>query len=290
MDLIEHRWQPFCNHQTRGEFAECDSLIGFWCRAGRAVHPNAASEGLHPATSTQPTAPPSHEEDYVHPSQKKKKSGKSFLNFSSWKQKVCNVQKRTDVCKTSIHFYCFIAYWVLFITVVYIKHYIRSSQQPRLWANKYFCASAAPNPNQRHDNKPSLRCLEPPDTLARLRAHRDENFWKRAEHHAQTFAPERIAAFLTSYLNLFATWQKAEAPLKRRARPLSSVLLSILYGYPWRPGASTASGFTSSEEGWGTRIGWWGGEGGITTWKRLVRLANNFWLWDKPERGRKKIK
>lgn len=70
MDFTEHRWQPFCNHQTRGEFAECHSLIGFWCRAGRAVHPNAASEGLHPATSTQPTAPPSREEDYVHPSRK----------------------------------------------------------------------------------------------------------------------------------------------------------------------------------------------------------------------------
>lgn len=47
-----------------------------------------------------------------------------------------------------------------------------------------------------------------------------------------------------SYLNLLAMWQKAESPLKWFGRLLSSVLLSILYGYPWPPKTSTASGLT----------------------------------------------
>lgn len=47
-----------------------------------------------------------------------------------------------------------------------------------------------------------------------------------------------------SYLNSFSTWQKGESPLKWCGRQLSCVLLSILYGYPWPPGASTTSGFT----------------------------------------------
>lgn len=57
--------------------------------------------------------------------------------------------------------------------------------------------------------------------------------------HAWTRRSEAAA----SYLNSFATWQKGESPLKWCGRQLSSVLLSILYGYPWPPGAST-SGFT----------------------------------------------
>lgn len=100
-------WTPLATFSATikrgGEFAECGSLIAFRRRAGRAVHPNAASEGLHPATSTQPTAPPSHEEDYVHPSQQKKSLEKSFLNFSPMKAN--GLQKRTDVCKTSTHFF-----------------------------------------------------------------------------------------------------------------------------------------------------------------------------------------
>lgn len=58
--------------------------------------------------------------------------------------------------------------------------------------------------------------------------------------HAWTRRSEAAA----SYLNSFATWQKGESPLKWCGRQLSSVLLSILYGYPWPPGASTTSGFT----------------------------------------------
>lgn len=72
---------------------------------------------------------------------------------------------------------------------------------------------------------------------------RREKKKKKVFHRSSKLDPQ-IWSTAASYLNLLAMWQKAESPLKWFGRLLSSVLLSILYGYPWPPETSTASGLT----------------------------------------------